>query len=82
MRFFSAQTLTLHIQRFQPVAGASYKPLPQYIQAKKACVNPQNKDLKCALWCILAHVHPAAKDPQRVSKYRPYEDEIKVLTHQ
>jgi hypothetical protein len=78
MRFFSAQTLTLHIQRFQPVAGASYKPLPQYIQAKKACVNPQNKDLKCALWCILAHVHPAAKDPQRVSKYRPYEDEIKV----
>jgi hypothetical protein len=35
----------------------------------------QNKD-KCFLWAILAALHPANKDPQRVTKYRKCEHEF------
>ena len=45
---------------------------PGWIVAKKAIVNVLNSDEKC----LLAALHPAEKDPARVTKYKPYEHEF------
>lgn len=51
-------------------------PLPKKVRAQKACINIQNTDNKCFLYCILASLHPAEHNPQRVSKYTQYTDEL------
>jgi hypothetical protein len=79
MQSFAVRSLTLNIQRYQPVAGSTYNgPLPSFIASKGCCINVKNEDdVKCGLWSILAHMHPG-KDAQRVSKYRQYESEINI----
>ena len=60
--------------------ASSYIPLPKEIEKKRACLNIQNNDQKCFLWCVLAKLHPVehGKHPYRVSKYRPYENELNM----
>ena len=43
-----------------------------------AILNIQNNDTYCFLWRILASIHPVNKDPQRVSKYIPYQNELNI----
>ena len=37
-------------------------------------------DNKCLLWCLIACIHPASRDPNRVSKYKKpeYINDIKL----
>ena len=37
----------------------------------KAVVNIKNEDFECFKWSILAALHPASKDAQRVTNYQP-----------
>lgn len=67
--------VNLIIGKWSPNNGGSYMPLPAHIAAKKACVNPQNKDQECFKWAILASLHVPDKDKERISKYRPYVDQ-------
>ena len=49
--------------------------------AKSHCIlNIQNKDDKCFLWSILAHLHvvPPNQHGYRVEKYIPYENELNM----
>jgi len=48
------------------------------IKKKRACLNIENNDDKCFLWCVLAGIHPLQQvdHPERVSKYRRYENEL------
>jgi len=62
--------LELALNRYNPLRRKSYIPVPQTLANKKAIINVKNKDNKCFLWSILAALHPADKDPQRVSKYK------------
>ena len=55
----------------------SYIKLPEWIQSKKAVLNIKNDDNKCFKWCVLAGLHPINKNPERVSKYKPFENKIK-----
>ena len=73
-------SLTIHTVHYQPLMGSSYIKLPEYVANKKAVLNIQNQDNKCILWSILAHLHPIARknNPQRVTKYRPYENELNM----
>jgi len=57
-------------------AGGSYIPTPESIVGKKAVVNIKNDDEECFRWCILAHLHPVDKNPNRVSNYVEYKDEL------
>ena len=41
-------------------------------------LNIQNIDTYCFLWSILANIHPVDKDPQRVTKYYPYRNELNI----
>ena len=52
--------------------------LPPCIRHKRACINVKNRDDKCALWSILASLHPQAQNSDRLSKYAPYEHELNV----
>ena len=73
-------SLTVHTVAYQPLMGNSYIKLPEYIIRKRAVLNIQNRDDKCILWSILAHLHPIAHgdNAKRVTKYRPYEHELNM----
>ena len=66
----------MRINRYNSLRDASYIPLPEVLAKKKAIINVQNEDHKCFLWSILSTLHPADKDPQRVTKYKKWEHEI------
>ena len=57
----------LRINRYMPLRGRSYVPLPSALASKKAIINVQNKDNKCFLWAILSALHPANKDAERAT---------------
>jgi len=44
--------LELQICKQEIVAGSSYVPLPDFIQNKKACINPKNMDEYCFKWVV------------------------------
>ena len=66
----------LHVARYEPLHGSTYLPLPDYLRSKKAIVNVQNRDDKCFMWALLSALHPANREPQRVSKYTAWEEEL------
>ena len=63
--------LDLYIAEFDPLRASSYLPMPQSLKFRRSFVNVRNKDLKCFLWSILAHLHPIScnRNPNRVSHY-------------
>ena len=67
-------SLTININKYEPMKGSSYIELPKEILMKKACVNVQNKDDQCFKWSILAALHPQEKNAERVSKYTKFND--------
>ncbi|KAL4142621.1 hypothetical protein QTP88_005046 [Uroleucon formosanum] len=75
-RLHQILSLGININKYVPFKGSSYIPLPKHIGDKKAIINVQNKDDKCFLWAILPALHPVEKNPQRVIKYIPFENEF------
>ena len=59
--------------KWEPLAGAGYKPLPKYLQKKLAIINVENKDNRCFGYAVLAALNPIshAQNPQRPSNYDP-----------
>lgn len=66
----------INIASVKPFNGGSYIETPYRIAVTKSCINIQNKDQKCLLWCVIANLHPCEKDAHRVSKYEKYENEL------
>ncbi|CAP21366.1 Protein CBG24840, partial [Caenorhabditis briggsae] len=62
--------------KIKPLSGSKYIELPDWLKNKKAVVNIQNKDVKCFMWCILAHLYPVDQNPERVSKYKDHISKI------
>ncbi|GBM92007.1 hypothetical protein AVEN_63852-1 [Araneus ventricosus] len=71
--YLEVNTCTYH-----PLASSSFIPLPSVIAKKQAIVNIKNTDNKCFLWCVLAVLHPATTNPQRVSNYLPFVKTLNV----
>ncbi|KAI8435637.1 hypothetical protein MSG28_003902 [Choristoneura fumiferana] len=71
--------LEVNINKFSPLKGSSYIPLPKWIQLKHACINIKNTDNACFFWAVTSALHPAVKNSDRVSSYPHYE---KVLNTQ
>ena len=55
--------------RYTSLRGCSYIPLPAAVSNKKAVINLKNKDSHCLRWFLRSALFPAAKDPQRPTKY-------------
>ena len=62
--------LDIHILKSYSLKASSCIDLPKEIKLKKAVVNIQNKDNKCFLWSVLAHLHPPHWNPERVKHYK------------
>ncbi|XP_035216943.1 uncharacterized protein LOC118190345 [Stegodyphus dumicola] len=77
----SIQYIELKTAIYKPLASSSYIPLPKALASKLAVLNIQNEDHKCLVWSVLAALH-AVEDHRelanRVSHYKPYENEIHV----
>ena len=67
-RFHSIIKLELHVVNYNPLRGEAYVKLPEELANKKAIINPQNKDDKCFLWCVLRALNPRKKDSERIDK--------------
>ena len=67
------ETLWLDIARYRPLRGGSYILLPAAVKNKKAAVNVKNKDDHCLRWALRSALFPAAKHPERPTKY-PVQD--------
>ena len=67
---------TEYIHRFYPPGGCTTE-LPF---TSRYILNIHKTDNKCLLWCLIAYLHPASRDPNRVSKYNKpeYINEIKL----
>jgi hypothetical protein len=69
----------LSTAKYRPLVGSSYIPIPSKIVNKHAIVNVKNfNDNLCFVWFVLAHLHPAKHNPDRMTKYEQYIDEINV----
>ena len=72
------EKVEIHTATYEPLMGTSYIELPPHLRKSTSIVNIQNKDNKCFLWSVLAHLHPAKMDKYRVTNYTPYKDELDV----
>ncbi len=68
--------IVINVDKYSPIKGNSYIDLPAHLKNKGACINIQNKDDQCFKWCILAYLHPIKVNPERVTKYKNYLDEL------
>ena len=76
----SIVTLTMNINKYNPMQDTSYIELPASIQKKYACVNVQNfDDDRCFKWAVLSALHPAErsnKNSGRLSNYQQHENQL------
>ncbi|MES9902420.1 MAG: hypothetical protein ABW168_07025 [Sedimenticola sp.] len=70
--------MEINTVKYAPFRGSSYFEAPRKIRNCKSVVNIKNKDAKCFLWSVLASLHRVETNPQRVQKYKRYENEINM----
>ena len=67
-RFHSIIRLELHVVSYNPLRGEAWVALTKELTNKNAIINPQNKDDKCFLWCVLRALNPTKDHPERINK--------------
>ena len=69
--------LYLNFHKLVLTRGSSYTELPEWIQNKKAVINPQNKDEECFKWAVIEALHhqDIKHHPERISLLRPYQNQ-------
>ena len=67
--------LKIYFHKTKTLDGMTYV---KFLIRTNSILNIQNADTYCFPWSILAIIHPVDKNPQRVSKYEPYRDELNI----
>ena len=67
-RLHSIIRLELHVVNYNPLRGEAWVALAKELVNKNAIINPQNKDDKCFLWCVLRALNPTKDHPERIDK--------------
>ena len=68
--FRKVLSMDIHLNKYEPLSGSSYIPLPKVLQSKGAIINVLNKkDNECFKWAVTSALYPAEKHPERQSKY-------------
>ena len=63
------QSHFINIVKYLPLRGSSYTQLPKELRnSMMGLINLQNKDDKCLQWCLVRHLNPRKKNPQRITK--------------
>ena len=67
--FRKVLNMYIHLNKYEPLSGSSYIPLPKILQSKKAIINVKNKeDNECFKWSITTAIYPAENHPEKISK--------------
>ena len=61
-------SLDLPTEKYVPLAGSSYIPLPKFLAARKAIINLKNEDDECFKWAITRTLNPVEKNSERIDK--------------
>ena len=65
--------IKIYLFKTKTVVNSGYIKLPEKIAKKQVCINIENKDNYCFIYCYLFHLYGkefVKKDPQRPSKYK------------
>lgn len=69
--------LGVQVCSYQPLDGSSYIKTPSKLDVKRAIVNVVNKnDEMCFKWAVLSALHPQEANPNRISHYYRYNDQL------
>ena len=76
--------IELHVSifKYQPIRGSSFIKLPKIIANKKACINIQNDDERCFLYCVVAHDHPVTKNAYLAKQYEKHFNDYQGWKHE
>ena len=65
------------ITAYKPLSGFSYIPLPKKLRACcSGFLNVKNRDNLCFKWGVIASLHSVKRNPDRLSSYLKYSDEL------
>lgn len=69
--------LDVHVCSYQPLSGSSYIETPRKLRPRRALVNVRNEEDKmCFMWSVLSALHPVNRNPQRLTHYLRYRNEL------
>ncbi|KAF2891328.1 hypothetical protein ILUMI_14845 [Ignelater luminosus] len=71
-KFKSILNLAVNINRYEPVRGSSYIPLPPAIARNQAVINVKNDDDACFAWTVVSALHQPVDNPDRITSYSHY----------
>ena len=68
--------MNIDFHRLNLTRGSSYLPLPEWLAKKGAIINPQNLDMECFKWAVIAAMKwkDMGDHPERISKLGKYDD--------
>ena len=66
--------MDIDFHRLNLTTGSSYIPLPEWSAKKKAIINPNNSDLECFKWAVIAAMRweEIDRDHQRITKLKRF----------
>lgn len=64
--------IEINFNKYNPMRGSSYIPLPQLIKQKRAVINVKNNDQACFAWSIMAAKYPNVDNSNRTTSYPHY----------
>ena len=68
LRIRSVSNLDLHTEKYEPLGGSSYIPLPAFLAAKKAIINLKNETDECFKCAITRALNLVEKHSERIDK--------------
>lgn len=74
----TVKKLHIHTIHYKPLNASSYIELPKTLQKSRTVLNIKNKDDKCFIWSILAHIHKVNENADRADNYVPYECQLNM----
>ena len=63
----------LSMHPYRTLHGSTFVHTPEFLANKCCLVNVQNNDEKCFVWSVLSALYPAARNSERLSKYKNHE---------
>ena len=62
-------SIDIHLNKYEPLSGSSYIPLPKVLRSKGAIINVKNtNDNECFKWAVTSALHPIESHPERLTK--------------
>ena len=72
----STDGILIRINRYKPLRGSSYIPLPSFLSLKKCIINLKSKDEYCFKWAILCR-YIEGSHPERINyRYKSIENKF------